>query len=79
MPQVARFINAWSAEEVVYTRNASEAINLVAQTWGLANLQVGGWRAAAGRVGSLAGTWRRPSQWRLPAPGGSLQVGLQRR
>lgn len=39
--KVARFINAWSAEEIVFTRNASEAINLVAQTWALANLMPG--------------------------------------
>ncbi len=39
--KVARFINAKHREEIVYTRNASEAINLVAYTWGLANLQQG--------------------------------------
>eukprot|EP00887_Chlorella_sp_A99_P004745 scaffold4.g4745.t1 len=39
--KVARFINAWSPEEIVFTRNASEAINLVAQTWGVANLRPG--------------------------------------
>ena len=39
--KVARFINAASAQEVVYTRNASEAINLVANTWGAANLGPG--------------------------------------
>ena len=36
--KVARFINANCREEIVYTRNASEAINLVAYSWGLANL-----------------------------------------
>jgi cysteine desulfurase/selenocysteine lyase len=30
----ARFINAPSAHEIVFTRNATEAINLVANTWG---------------------------------------------
>lgn len=30
--KVARFINAASDREIVFTRNASEAINLVAQT-----------------------------------------------
>ena len=39
--KVANFINAASREEIVYTRNASEAINLVAYSWGLANLQPG--------------------------------------
>jgi cysteine desulfurase/selenocysteine lyase len=38
---VARFINARSHREVVYTRNASEAINLVAYSWGLKNLRAG--------------------------------------
>lgn len=31
---VARFLNAKSAKEIVFTRNATEAINLVASTWG---------------------------------------------
>lgn len=39
--KVAKFINAASRDEIVYTRNASEAINLVAYTWGLANLTAG--------------------------------------
>ena len=39
--KVANFINAASREEIVYTRNASEAIKLVAYSWGLANLQPG--------------------------------------
>jgi cysteine desulfurase/selenocysteine lyase len=32
--QVARFINAPAAREIVFTRNATEAINLVATSWG---------------------------------------------
>ncbi|WP_446879811.1 SufS family cysteine desulfurase [Phormidesmis sp. 146-33] len=32
--KVAAFINAASRQEIVYTRNASEAINLVAYSWG---------------------------------------------
>lgn len=40
-PKVAEFINAPSAEEVVFTRNTTEAINLVAHSWGLKNLQKG--------------------------------------
>ncbi len=39
--KVARFINATTREEIVFTRNATEAINLVAYSWGLANLQPG--------------------------------------
>jgi len=32
--KVASFIGAASPREIVFTRNASEAINLVARTWG---------------------------------------------
>jgi cysteine desulfurase/selenocysteine lyase len=39
--KVAQFINAASRDEIIYTRNASEAINLVAYSWGLANLNPG--------------------------------------
>jgi cysteine desulfurase / selenocysteine lyase len=39
--KVAQLINAASREEIIYTRNASEAINLVAYSWGLANLEPG--------------------------------------
>lgn len=39
--RVARFINAASADEIVFTRGTTEAINLVAQSWGAANLQAG--------------------------------------
>ncbi|WP_088890373.1 SufS family cysteine desulfurase [Leptolyngbya ohadii] len=39
--KVAAFVNAASRQEIVYTRNASEAINLVAYAWGNANLQRG--------------------------------------
>jgi len=38
---VARFINAEQTENIVFTRNASEAINLVASSWGRANVQRG--------------------------------------
>ena len=37
----ATFVGAASAREIVFTRNASEAINLVARTWGDANLRAG--------------------------------------
>lgn len=39
--KVAAFVNAASRDEIVFTRNASEAINLVAYSWGLSNLQAG--------------------------------------
>lgn len=38
---IARFIGARSPKDVIFTRNASEAINLVAYSWGRANLQAG--------------------------------------
>lgn len=39
--KVAAFVGAASSREIVFTRNASEAINLVAQTWGTATLRPG--------------------------------------
>ena len=39
--KVARFINARSEREVVFVRNATEAINLVAYAWGKRNLKQG--------------------------------------
>ncbi|MXW42480.1 MAG: SufS family cysteine desulfurase [Acidimicrobiia bacterium] len=36
--KVAQFIGASSDAEVIFTKNATEAINLVARTWGYANL-----------------------------------------
>lgn len=39
--KVANLINARSDREIVWTRNATEAINLVAQSWGRANLAEG--------------------------------------
>jgi len=39
--KIASFINAKSTREIIFTRNASESINLVAQTWGRANLEKG--------------------------------------
>ena len=37
----AEFVHAASPREIVFTRNASEAINLVARSWGDANLREG--------------------------------------
>ena len=39
--KVARFINAAEPAEIVWTRNTTEAINLVSFSWGLANLRPG--------------------------------------
>ena len=39
--RVARFINAGSENEIVFVRGATEGINLVAQSWGGANLRAG--------------------------------------
>ncbi|MEC4982984.1 MAG: SufS family cysteine desulfurase [Oscillatoria sp. PMC 1068.18] len=39
--KVAAFVNAASRNEIVFTRNASEAINLVAYSWGLNTLKPG--------------------------------------
>jgi cysteine desulfurase/selenocysteine lyase len=39
--KVAGFINAKSRQEIVFTRNATEAINLVAYSWALNNLKAG--------------------------------------
>jgi cysteine desulfurase/selenocysteine lyase len=39
--KVARFVGAASAREIIFTRNTTEAINLVAQTWGRTFLSPG--------------------------------------
>jgi cysteine desulfurase/selenocysteine lyase len=39
--KVARFVNANSWREIVFTRNATEGLNLVAFAWGMANLSEG--------------------------------------
>jgi cysteine desulfurase/selenocysteine lyase len=39
--KVAAFVGAVSRDEIVFTRNASEAINLVAYSWGMSQLQRG--------------------------------------
>jgi cysteine desulfurase/selenocysteine lyase len=39
--KVARFIGARSQREVVFTKNATEALNLIPKAWGRANLKAG--------------------------------------
>jgi len=39
--KIAKFINASSPHQVIYTRNTTESINLVAYTWARANLKPG--------------------------------------
>ena len=39
--RIMRFINASSPKEVIFTRNTTESINLVAYAWGRANLRPG--------------------------------------
>ncbi len=38
---VARLVNAPAADEIIFTKNATEALNLVASSWGGANLAAG--------------------------------------
>jgi cysteine desulfurase/selenocysteine lyase len=39
--KIRKFINAGNKREIIYTRGTTESINLVAQTWGRANLKPG--------------------------------------
>jgi len=39
--RVRRFLNASTAKEIVFTRGATEAINLVAKSWGARNVKAG--------------------------------------
>lgn len=39
--RIARFINAASSKEIIFTRNTTESLNLVAYSWGRANLAPG--------------------------------------
>lgn len=39
--KVARFINAVRPEEVIFTRNATESMNLIAHSWGRTHLRTG--------------------------------------
>jgi cysteine desulfurase/selenocysteine lyase len=39
--KVARFVNARQGKQIIFTRNTSEGINLVAYSWGNANIKAG--------------------------------------
>ena len=39
--KVARFVNARQGKQIIFTRNTSESINLVAYSWGNANIKAG--------------------------------------
>ena len=39
--KISKFVNSPSAKQIIYTRNATESINLVAYTWARANLKAG--------------------------------------
>ncbi|KAA3662220.1 MAG: aminotransferase class V-fold PLP-dependent enzyme, partial [Chloroflexi bacterium] len=39
--RIAQFINAPDSSQVIYVRNATEGFNLVAYSWGRANIQAG--------------------------------------
>jgi cysteine desulfurase/selenocysteine lyase len=39
--KIASFVNAPTARQVIYTRNTTESINLVAYSWARANLKAG--------------------------------------
>lgn len=39
--KVRRFVNAASVKEIIFTRGTTESINLVAQSWGRANVRAG--------------------------------------
>jgi len=69
---VARFLNARAPEEIVWTRGTTEAINLVASSWGGANIGRGDeilvtvsdhysslvpWQLAARRAGATLRVW----------------------
>ena len=66
--KVQRFVGAPEVESIVWTRNATESINLVAASWGLSNLREGDeivatgmehhsnlvpWQQLAGRTGAV--------------------------
>ncbi len=78
--KVARFLNARSPRECIFVRNATEALNLVAQSWGRANIAAGDlivfstmehhsnivpWQILAEEKGAILGHIRMNSDGRL--------------
>ncbi|WP_321017150.1 aminotransferase class V-fold PLP-dependent enzyme, partial [Hungatella effluvii] len=66
--EVRRFINASSSDEIIFTRNTTESLNLVAYSYGLSRLKAGDevlvsimehhsnllpWQMAAGKTGAV--------------------------
>ena len=39
--EIQKFINAESASEILFTKNATESLNMIVQTWGKKNLNKG--------------------------------------
>jgi len=82
--KVARFVNARSVREIVFTRNVTEAINLVRYSWGRANVHRGDrilltemehhsnlvpWQLLAAETGAELDFLRIDSQGRLDLEG----------
>lgn len=78
--KVARFIGAATPESIVFTRNATEGINIVAQCWGRAHLKSGDeiiisamehhanivpWQMIAREMGAVIRVWSVDEQGRL--------------
>lgn len=88
---MARFINAPSPSEVIFTRNCTEGINLVANTWGVDNCKEGDeivlselehhsnllpWQMLAQRTGAVLRFAKYvPEEGRVPAESYRAVVG----
>ena len=70
--RIQRFIGAPSANEVIFTKNATEAINLVAYSWGRENLGEGD--AVSSRHLNTTPTSFRGNSW--PLSGASRSAGF---
>jgi cysteine desulfurase/selenocysteine lyase len=92
--KVARFIKAPSEECIVFTRNATEALNLVAYAWGRPNLRKGDeilltemehhsnivpWQVLAGEKGAQLRYVGLTAEQTLDLPGGGLEGYLNDR
>src|SRR5262249_24485783 len=89
---VARFLNARGPDEIVFTRGTTEAINVVASSWGVANLSRGDeilvtvsdhysrlipWQLTARRAGATLRVWDVNDDGHLPL--GQLDALLSKR